>query len=79
MQHFDWFFTDDLLEDRLVDEVTYHIFLLLFISNNSLYVAMPLFIKWIKKTRQNVERASVKHLAAPRVPLFYSYKIFTNL
>ena len=49
MQHFDWFFTDDLLEDRLVDEVTYHIFLLLFISNNSLYVAMPLFIKWIKK------------------------------
>lgn len=49
MQHFDWFFTDDLLEDRLVDEVTYHIFLLLFISNNSLYVAMPLFMKWIKK------------------------------
>lgn len=49
MQHFNWFFTDDLLEDRLVDEVTYHIFLLLFISNNSLYVAMPLFIKWIIK------------------------------
>ena len=49
MQHFDWFFTDDLLEDRLVDEVTYHIFLLPFISNNSLYVAMPLFIKWIIK------------------------------
>lgn len=49
MQHFDWFFTDDLLVDRLVDEVTYHIFLLLFISNNSLYVAMPLFIKWIIK------------------------------
>lgn len=49
MQHFDWFFTDDLLEDRLVDEVTYHIFLLLFISNDSLYVAMPLFIKWIIK------------------------------
>ena len=78
MQHFDWFFTDDLLEDRLVDEVTYHIFLLLFISNKSLCCHASVH-KMDHKTRQNVERASVKHLAAPRVPLFYSYKIFTNL
>ena len=76
MQHFDWFSTDVLLEDRLVDEVTYHIFLLLFISNNSFYVAIH---KMDHETRQNVERASVKHLAAPRVPIFYSYKSLTNL
>ena len=37
------------MKSLIVDEVTYHIFLLLFISNNSFYVAMPLFIKWIMK------------------------------
>ena len=71
--------TDDLLEDRLIDDVIIKTFF------NSLYYIKQIDSKSLcvcsvinKRGCQNVVRTSVTHSAMPCVPLFCSYHILTS-
>ena len=70
--------TYDLLEDRCIDDVIIKIFLILYYIKQ-IDSKLPCICSVIDhRGRQNVVRTSVTHLAAPRVPLFCFYCIFTS-
>ena len=72
----------DLLEDRCIDDViikNFFLYILILYSIKQIDSKLPCICSVIDhRGRQNVVRPSVKHSAAPRVPLFCSYHILTS-
>ena len=70
--------TYDLLEDRRIDDLIIKTFLILYyikqIDSKLLHICSVINHRGC----QNVVRTSVTHLAAPHVPLFGSYHIWTS-
>ena len=74
--------TYDLLEDRCIDDVimkTFFLYILILYYIKQIDSKLPCICSVIDhRGCQNVVRPSVKHSAAPRVPLFCSYLILTS-
>ena len=74
--------TNDLLEDRRIDDViikTFFPYILILYYIKQIDSKLPCVCSVIDhRGRQNVVRTSVTHSAAPHVPLFCSYHILTS-
>ena len=74
--------TYDLLEDRCIDDVimkTFFLYILILYYIKQIDSKLPCICSVIDhRGCQNVVRPSVKHSAAPHVPLFCSYLILTS-